>query len=113
MKSNFLVLIFVFQLCQSLKLIRSCSIISVKEAFNKIINIVIHDISHEGWQRKSFVERSETKIAADSLTRSFYGGACPNKKENLKVKLFLLVGIVVILEKKTPMKRHRSSYNKN
>jgi hypothetical protein len=26
------------------------------------------------------VERSGTEIAANSLTRSFYGGACPNKK---------------------------------
>jgi hypothetical protein len=37
--------------------------------------------SHEGWQRKSSVERSGTEITANRLTRSFYGGACPNKKE--------------------------------
>jgi phosphatidylethanolamine-binding protein (PEBP) family uncharacterized protein len=27
------------------------------------------------------VEQSGTEIAANDLTRSFYGGACPNKKE--------------------------------
>jgi len=37
-------------------------------------------VSHEGWQRKSSVEQSVTEIAANDLTRSFYGGACPNKK---------------------------------
>jgi hypothetical protein len=26
------------------------------------------------------VEQSGTEIAANDLTRSFYGGACPNKK---------------------------------
>ncbi len=39
--------------------------------------------SHEGWQRKSSVERSGTEIVAHSLTQSFYGGACPNKREQL------------------------------
>ena len=48
--------------------------------YNKIQNILIHEISHEGWQRKSSVERSGTEIAANDLTRSFYEGACPNKK---------------------------------
>ena len=37
-------------------------------------------MSHEGWQWKSSVEQSGTEIEANDLTRSFYGGACPNKK---------------------------------
>ena len=37
-------------------------------------------MSHEGWQWKSSVEQSGTEIVANDLTRSFYEGACPNKK---------------------------------
>jgi hypothetical protein len=33
------------------------------------------------------VEQSGTEIAANDLTRSFYGGACPNKKNKEKVRM--------------------------
>jgi hypothetical protein len=48
----------------------------------KIQTVLITEIPHEGWQRKSSVERSGTEIAANDLTRSFYGGACPKKTFN-------------------------------
>ena len=46
-------------------------------------------MSHEGWQRKSAVERSGTAIEANDLTRIFRG-ACPKKtfgEISLKISL--------------------------
>ena len=48
-------------------------------------------MSREGSQRKSSVERSGTEIAAKSLTRSFYGGSRPNKKEKPQSKSYFEV----------------------
>jgi phosphatidylethanolamine-binding protein (PEBP) family uncharacterized protein len=46
------------------------------------------------------VEQSGTEIVANDLTRSFYGGACPNKKEKPQSKnttlRFLLVVTVTV-----------------
>ena len=41
----------------------------------------------EGSQRKSSVEQSGTEIVANYLTRSFYEGACPNKKIKIESEI--------------------------